>query len=172
MAKPRKIVRTAAQKLAYLDYAEIHNDSVAARDLGISSPKSLRDWRAIRPQLEKLASKSSRRKTRHKGKQTRYKNVEVRLRVWITDRRDRKIVVTRRMVMSRAKLWDARLAALTEDQRDRWWKDFRRCEGVTTCRISSYSKGGTEQFLEALVRRYHANIHRVFRRFVLWVSGC
>ena len=84
MAKPKKIVRTAAQKLAYLDYAEIHNDSVACRDLGISSPKSLRDWRAIRPQLEKLAAKSSRRKTLHKGKQTRYKNVEVRLRVWCT----------------------------------------------------------------------------------------
>ena len=68
---------TAAQKLAYLDYAEIHNDWVAARDLGISSPKSLRDWRAIRPQLEKLTAKSSRRKTLHKDKQTRYKNVEV-----------------------------------------------------------------------------------------------
>ena len=49
---------------------------------------------------------------------------------------------------------------------------FSSREGVTTCRISSYSKGGTEQFLEALVRRYRANIHRVFRRFVLWVSGC
>ena len=56
MAKPKKIVRTAAQKLAYLDYAEIHNDSVACRDLGISSPKSLRDWGAIPPQLEKLAA--------------------------------------------------------------------------------------------------------------------
>ena len=43
MAKPKKIVRTAAQKLAYLDYAEVHNDSVACRDLGISSLKSLRD---------------------------------------------------------------------------------------------------------------------------------
>ena len=31
MAKPKKIVCTAAQKLAYSDYAEIHNDSVAAR---------------------------------------------------------------------------------------------------------------------------------------------
>ena len=79
MAKPKKIVRTAARKLVCLNYAEIHQDSVAARDLGISSPKSLGDWRAIRPQLEKLAAKSSRRKTVHKGKQTRYKNVEVGL---------------------------------------------------------------------------------------------
>ena len=95
MAKPKKIVCTAAQKLAYLDYAKIHNDFVGARDSGIPSPKSLRDWRAIRLQLEKLAAKRSQRKTLHKGKQTRYKNVEVRLRVWITDRRDRRIVVTR-----------------------------------------------------------------------------
>ena len=104
MAKPKKIVRTAAQKLMYFDYAKIHNDSVAAQDSNISSPKSLRDWRAIGPRLEKLAAKSLRRKTLHKGKQTRYKNVEVRLRVWITDHRDRRIVVTCRMVMSRAKL--------------------------------------------------------------------
>ena len=159
------LVQTIAQKLAYLDYAELHNDSMAARDSGISSRKSLLDWRAIRPQLEKLAAKSLRRKTPHKGKQTRYKNVEVRLRVWITDRRDRRIVVTCRMVMSRAKLWDARLVALTADQRDRWWTDFRRREGVATRCITSYSKGGTEQFLEALVRRYRENIHRVFRMF-------
>ena len=53
-------------------------------------------------------------KNSHKGKQTRDKNVEVRLRVWMMDRRDHRIVVTRRMVMSRAKLWDARLAALTD----------------------------------------------------------
>ena len=53
MAKPRKIVHTAAQTEAYLDYSKIHNDSVAAQDWGISSPKSLRDWRAMRLQLEK-----------------------------------------------------------------------------------------------------------------------
>ena len=66
----------------------IHNNSVAARDKGISSMKSLRDWRAIRPKLEKLAATSTRKKTLHKGKHTRYKNVEVRRRVWITDRRE------------------------------------------------------------------------------------
>ena len=81
-------------------------------------------------------------------------------------------MVTRRMVMSRAKLWDARLAALKEDQQDQWWTNFCRREGVTTRRINSYSKGGTKQFLDALVRRYFANIPRVFCRFVLWVLGC
>ena len=42
MAKPKKIVCTAAQNLAYLDSAEIHNDFLAARDVGMFSPKSLR----------------------------------------------------------------------------------------------------------------------------------
>ena len=90
--------------------------------------------------------------------------MEVRLREWIIDCRDKCIVVTRRMVVSRARLWDRGFAHLTEEQRDRWWRDFWRCQGVTTRNNNSFSRGGCEEFLANLTRHYRANIHCAFRR--------
>ena len=37
MAKPLRVTRTIGQKLTYLDYAEIHNNSIAARDLATAN---------------------------------------------------------------------------------------------------------------------------------------
>ena len=164
LAHPKTTHRDAATKLKYLDYADRVGDRQAAKDLKLSCAKLLRGWRDNRAHLEKQAKgKGSRKKTLHPGKRTRYHDTELSLREWIVRRRDKRVVVTKRMAIRYARRLDVRIANLESHQRMKWWSAFRRRRRMTTRRVTGLLKGGIEKELEKLCVRYRANIHAQFR---------
>ena len=68
-APPLHKFRDPKEQIAAPNYAErVKSDYQAIQDLGIKSTKSLRDWRAIRPALERAVKKGLKKKSFNPGK--------------------------------------------------------------------------------------------------------
>ena len=77
-----------------LNAEHVKSDHQAVANLR-SQTKRLRDWRAIRLQLEKAVKKGLRKKTFHPGKKSKFHTTEVRLHIWIVRKCNKRIAVLR-----------------------------------------------------------------------------
>ena len=109
-----------------------------------------------------------RHKTFHPGKRSQYHETEGRLRRWIIRKRNKRIPLTKHMVIRKAQEWNAKLRDLEPHQLESWWTAFRAQRGITTRRIGSFAKGG-EKLIHRLVDRYRK---RASRATQVNSSGC
>ena len=94
----------------------------AAKKYHVKSPKIIGEWEDQEEALKKMAHmKGGHRKTLHPGKPSQYHQVEGALRQWLLRRRGRQILVTKKMMIKRAKEVSATIRALTPTQLEEWW---------------------------------------------------
>ena len=101
----------------------------------------------------------------------RYHRDEGRLRNWLMQRRVRRILVTKRMLIRKAKEICLGIRDLTDNQLEDWWAAFKRRRNISAHRVSSYRRGIDEVVLP-LVRRYRALLHDAIRRgLIQWLGN-
>ena len=84
------------------------------------------------------------------------------LRTWLLQRRTRRVLVTKRMLIRKAKELSLKLRELTPKQLEDWWSGFRRRRHISARRVTSYRRGMDEVVLP-LVRCYRAVLHDAIR---------
>ena len=105
----------------------------------VPSPKNIGEWEEQEEELKKLAHmKGGHWKTLHAGKSSRYHQTEGTLRRWLLHRRKRQILVTKKMMIKKAKEVSAAIHALTANQLEDWWAVFRRRRRISARRVSSW----------------------------------
>ena len=73
MANPLHKFRVPKEKIAALDYTgHVKSHYQAAYDLGITSTKSMRDWRAIQPASERAVKKVSKKNSFNQRKTSKF----------------------------------------------------------------------------------------------------
>ena len=80
------------------------------------------------------------------------------LRRWLWQRRTRRVLVTKRMLIRKVKELSLKLRELTPKQLEDWWSGFRRRRHISARRVTSYRRGMDEVVLP-LVRCYRAVLH-------------
>eukprot|EP01022_Parablepharisma_sp_SALTPOND_P015511 TRINITY_DN2199_c0_g3_i1.p1 TRINITY_DN2199_c0_g3~~TRINITY_DN2199_c0_g3_i1.p1 ORF type:complete len:520 (-),score=38.77 TRINITY_DN2199_c0_g3_i1:178-1737(-) len=103
MEKRSRYTRTVCDKLAAVKYSEDHGVNAAATFYGCA-PKSIRDWRAQKVELEAAAKKGKTRSLHHGRKVTStYADIEDGLYEWIVDKISKGKGITTSVVISRIK---------------------------------------------------------------------
>ena len=128
-AKPLKKARDARFKLRVVRYSKEYGVRRAADKYGVSagSISGKRGWESREENLKKMVHRSGgHRKTLHPGKRSQYHQVEGVLRRWLFQRRKRRVLVTKRMLIRKAKELSLKLRELTPKQLEDWWSGFRR----------------------------------------------
>ena len=98
-AAPLRRVRSAHEKVEIINYAKQHGLRRAAKKYHVKSPKNIGEWEEQEDELKKLAHmKGGHQKTLHPGKRSRYHETEGILRRWLIRRRNRQILVTKKMM--------------------------------------------------------------------------
>ena len=97
--------------------------------------------------------KGGHRKTLHPGKPSQYHQFEGALRQWLRRRRGRQILVTKKMMIKRAKEVSATIRVPTPTQLEEWWASFRRRRRISARRVSSHRRA-SEDHVFSLTQRY------------------
>eukprot|EP00667_Euglena_gracilis_P014979 EG_transcript_15555 len=174
LADPRRTFRSAAEKVIIMDAALTMGVRPAAAKFRVAEPSMVSKWLANEKRIRALAKKhGERRCTFHGGKKSAYHDVEGDLRKWVLEKRQKRVLVTKRMVIAKACQWSADLAALQDKRPDllnEWWIGFRKRRRMTTRRVTSFRKVEDDLVLP-LVQRYRANLHRAIRNKQVLVLG-
>src|SRR5688572_33400344 len=95
--KRKRASYEAGFKLKVVEYSELHGNSNAMREFGVSE-KSVRDWRKTKETLTDMP------KTKHarRGNVSSFPELEVKLNEWILSQRQDSYIVTRDSIRFRA----------------------------------------------------------------------
>ena len=116
-AAPIRRYRSVREKLEIVNYAKQHRLRRAATKYHVPSPKNIGEWEEREEGLKKLAHMNGgHRQTLHAGKPSQYHETEGTLRRWLLHRRKRQILVTKKMMIKKAKEVSATLRALMANQ--------------------------------------------------------
>lgn len=97
MSKVKRLSYDTAFKLKVIEYAEQRNNSVAAREFGVST-KQVREWRKAKNVLKTLP----RKKKAMSGKTAQFPKLEEKLFDWVQENRCKGLTITRTSIRMRA----------------------------------------------------------------------
>ena len=114
LARPKRVHRSARDKVDIMTYADEYEPGVAADHFKVASQSSVSRWQDNRTAIEKQEAKASRRKcTLHPGRRSQYHDLEGRLPHWLLRRRQRRFAVTKGMLIRQATHWSSAISDLT-----------------------------------------------------------
>eukprot|EP01022_Parablepharisma_sp_SALTPOND_P023585 TRINITY_DN50229_c0_g1_i6.p1 TRINITY_DN50229_c0_g1~~TRINITY_DN50229_c0_g1_i6.p1 ORF type:complete len:388 (+),score=27.35 TRINITY_DN50229_c0_g1_i6:542-1705(+) len=111
--KKSHLFRTVQQKLEILEYRRQHGKKKAAR-MYDCTPSNIRDWEKNEKLLRECSGKKKRRSL-HKGKKTKYPEIEPELYAWIISKRSKGKQVTTALLLQKIKAMDTELSKCSDE---------------------------------------------------------